>query len=241
MDNFQLKEFHKKYLGTCARVLNLTTGKVMGVQFSNIPSSCGAESPFVSLSGAWKVKKDLLETLQGCNNITNKGFALKNIQVLPSPEKQVFDFGNRTIVYNKNPQKQWQRGINGNNSLFYDPLNLLLNSLPRSLYIRFNDRPRVNAGIGCLENLFIENHARSITNAINDIKKLSLLSRTLDKTYFLALSINEDYPYILYRYEVPVAYYNDVTDTFTLTKDIFSQELFDFCRRRNMFSSVQED
>ena len=29
MDNFQLKEFQKKYSGTCARVLNLLTNKVI--------------------------------------------------------------------------------------------------------------------------------------------------------------------------------------------------------------------
>ena len=241
MDNFQLKEFQKKYSGTCARVLNLVTNKVMAVQFANIPGSCGAESPNVSLTGAWKVKKVEADTLLGKTYINNKVFSLKNIQVLPTPEKQVFDFGNRTFVYNKNPQRQWQSGINGNNSLFYDPLNLLLQSLPNTLYARFLDKPSLIPDVRCLENLLIENHAGSLSKAINDIEKHMLLSRTLDKTYFLALSINEDYPYILYRYHVPVAYYDNVLDTFTLTKGIFSQEISDFCRRRNLFSSIRED
>ena len=241
MDNFQLKEFQKKYSGTCARVLNLLTNKVMAVQFSNIPSSCGAESPHITLAGAWKIKKDKIDILLGKNSTNNKGFALKNIQVLPPPEKQVFDFGNRTFVYNKNPQRQWQNGLNSNNSLFLDPINLLLHDLPNTAYARFLDKPSLIPDVRCLENLLVENHAGTLTNAINDIKKHMLLSRTLDKTYFLALSINEDYPYILYRYHVPVAFYNDDTDTFTLTKSFFSQEIFDFCRRRNLNSSVQED
>ena len=129
MDNFQLKEFQKKYSGTCARVLNLLTNKVMAVQFSSIPSSCGAESPRITLAGVWKIKKDKVNTLLGRNDTNNKGFAIKNIRVLPSPEKQVFDFGNRTFVYNKNPQRQWQNGLNSNNSLFHDPIALLLRGL----------------------------------------------------------------------------------------------------------------
>ena len=240
MDNFQLKEFQKKYSGTCARVLNLITNKVMAVQFANIPGSCSAESPYVALSSAWKAKKTEADVLLGNNSTTNKNFQLKNIQVLPTPEKQVFDFGNRTFVYNKNPQRQWQSGINGNNSLFHDPIGILLLGLPNTVYAKFRDRPTLIPEIRCLENLLIENHAGSLTKAISDIKKYTLLSRTLDKTYFLALSINEDYPYILYRYHIPVAYYDDVLDIFTLTKGIFSQEISDFCRRRNLFSSVRE-
>ena len=240
MDNFQLKEFHKKYFGTCARVLNLLTNKVMAVRFSDIPSSCGDAISRVTLSGAWKVKKNELGTLLGTNTITNKTFALKNIQVLPTPEKQVFDFGSRTFVYNKNPQRQWQNGINNNNSLFHDPIGIVLATLPTTAYVRFLDMPRLSHEVGHLENLLLENHAGSLTKAISDIKKYLLLSRTLDRTYFLALSINEDYPYILYRYHIPVAYYDDVLDTFTLTKGIFSQEISDFCRRRNLFSSVRE-
>lgn len=240
MDNFQLKEFHKKYNNTCASVLNLLTGKVMAIQFSGIPSNCGAEQSRISLASAWKVKKNFVDILLARNNVTNKTFSLKNIQVLPTPEKQVFDFAGRTIVYNKNPQRQWQSGVNNNNSLFHDPLVLLLSELPSSKYVKFHNPSRINSDIRCLENLFVENHAGSLENAIKEIKEYSILSRTLDKTYFLALSINEKYPYILYRYHIPVAYYNDKDTSFTLTKSIFSQEIYDFCRRRNIFATVKE-
>ena len=240
MDNFQIKEFQKKYHNTCARVLNLVTDKISGIQFSQIPGSISINSPSVTLAGNWKKKVLPREKILAGNFITNKTFKLKDIKVLPPPEKQVFDWNGRTIVYSKNPQRQWALGVNHANSMFSDPLFELVTQLPLAPLVKRHFMVNISSQIKLLENLFTENHAIDIKRAIVDIGEYKLLSRTLDKTYFLSLSINENYPYVLYRYETPVAYYDNKEDCFTLMNHMFAQEVYDFCRRRNYPSTIKE-
>lgn len=240
MDTFTLKEFHKRYLNSCVGLRLLQTGEVKSVQISSINSMTSSEAPKIVVNGWWGKKIDVKNSIIGDLNTTNKTFNIRDVEVLPIPNRQVFDFGGRTIVFSRSPQRQWTKGVTSSNSLFTDPIRDLTLALPKHSSIKINMISNVGANIRYLNNLFVENHASNIEEAIGQIKKYGLASRSLDSAYFLALSINNKFPYILFRYSLPVAYYDDVSDTFEVTNPIFIQEISDFCRRHFYNSNIKE-
>jgi hypothetical protein len=171
-----------------------------------------------------------------------KGFdvriPLRDVQVLPIPYIKVFDDGGTTHIYRRSPQRQWTRGISRNNSVFNTPLQAVLGNL-------HHDEVHMMRGLHTsaehnIFNLFTNNVAGSLDQAIEDIDKYTLLSRAINDKYFISLKPDNDNEYILYRLSQAVAFYKKNENVFTLVNDVYRQELEDFCKRNRIYSDIRK-
>jgi hypothetical protein len=238
MDEFNLNNLYRKFYGGCIGIE--LDGQVMGVMFSSIPNHSSDSIPLVGLSTVWSKKKDYKDSILSSLAVSSKKVPLREITILPLPQKQVFDSYGRTYVYSRRPERQWTKAIVSKNSRFTDPVKDLISELPSTPKLDGRIPTHVSADIKSLHNLFIPNYAESFKSAIEEIDKFELMSRAISATYFISRSVHNDYPYMLFRFHLPVAFYDDTKDEFTVLCPLFKQEIIDLCFRMRMNSDVKE-
>jgi hypothetical protein len=237
MDEITARELSKKYTHTVAAIVDLDTKLTHVVWLDNFTKNMDDE---------WYAFYDVLVRQKEDNTLLGKVKTervhkrLHRIEILPMPDKQVFDWGGVTLIYERYPKRQWQKGVCTNNTRISCPLfEALLEYLPRTNYFERGNNLRIRYDLPTLYFLFQQNHATSLSAAIADITKYKLMSRTLTNEYYLSLFPSQDKPYVLYRFDIPVAHYNDKSDTFTLVNKVYHQEVMDFCNRSNLTSRIE--
>jgi hypothetical protein len=237
MDEVNAREISKKYTHTVAAILDKDKNVVRVVWFDNFTKNSNEE---------WVAFFDVLDkvaednTLLGVRKNHKYSLPLHRFTILPMPDKQVFDWNGVTLIYERMPKRQWQKGVcSGNTRISCPYFESLLELLPRTNYFQRTDNPRIRYDLPTLQFLFETNHADSVQSAVADIEKYGLISRTLSNTYYLSLFPSETKPYVLFRFDIPVAWYNNKSDTFTVVNKVYHQEVMDFCNRSNLKSRIE--
>lgn len=165
---------------------------------------------------------------------------LHRFDMLPMPDKQVFDSQGETRIYERFPNRQWQKGVcAGNTKLSSVISQAIVESLPRASWFEVKGRSKFSYDLSSLFNLFVPSYPKDFMEAIKEIKAKKLMSRALNKSYFLSLFPNEETQFVLYRFDVPVAYYNEGKDSFKLISKMYRQEIIDFCSRQQLDSKIE--
>ena len=232
MNNDDNKEFQKKYQGTFVGVRMLKTNLLCSAFISRVRCEANVLA-YIDMNLVTPSEHTTASSLNSSCPITTVRENINNVEILDIPNKQVFDALGKTWMFTRFPKRQWQKGINRDNSSIVDILEPQLDSLPKSIFYKRVEMVRNTMELSFLSNLFIPNYAPSIPEAIKEISKFSLLSRCMSRMYSLALSLENTYPYLLYRYDVPIAFFDDEKGEFKVLNEIYKQEVFDLCRRNN--------
>jgi hypothetical protein len=166
---------------------------------------------------------------------------LHKIEILPMPDRQVFDYSGITYVYSRYPNRQYQKGVCQGNTQVDSPVYRILQEALQQQTSSYEVMPYQPEKISLtmLFNLFEPVYPNSFGEALQEIQQFNLLSRTLNKDYFISLFPNEEKQYLLFRLNIPVAYYNKDKDVFTVIEKLYEQELKDFCHRQNLHSRIE--
>jgi hypothetical protein len=161
-----------------------------------------------------------------------------DFEVNDNPQLKVFDFSGFTCAFKRHPNRQWLFGVNSNNSQITVPMAYYLD------LFRHNPRLKINSmscdfGMPAIQNLFKPNKKKGFVEVLEELKKSDKLSSLcLDDKYFVSAFPLEDYPYALFRLDVLVAFYNEKTNVFKLSNEIYLQEVGDFCTRQGVHAFV---
>lgn len=235
MDAFTAKETSKKYNHTFCNVFLKDQEKILPVYFERFNIGEGSQPSSAIMTFATFTNEH--NKILGVSHNQQWQLNLNEFKILNAPYRKVFDCNGMTRVYTRNPQRQWQRGVTGGNSSFASPLNSIYQMLRSSKkYHVTDDRFRTN--IGTLNGLLTDCFAGSLTAALFEIDKYKLLSRSINDKYFISLFPCNEKQYVLFRFHIPIAYYNRDKDRFTLINELYMQELQDFCRRNNIYSQI---
>lgn len=237
MDNFTARELSKKYNHTTAQIQFKKDKLIRTVYFDGFGTSDDGEHICIihyNATGFPSIKKEIL----GGFDYYSEKVCLKDFIILPMPDKQVFDFGGRTLVYSRYPQRQWRKGMCSDNASLRDCMYDTLTNIQPSYEIKVN-LVSLRLDLKPLHNMNMKNYAGNLARAIADITSYELLSRAISEVYWLGLFVDEDKPFIFYRYDLPIAYYNNKSDVFTLVDKIYLQEITDFCNRFNESSKIE--
>lgn len=159
------------------------------------------------------------------------------IEILPRHKKILFDNNGQTFLYSKTPAKQWQRGISEANSrLLSIPMSALC-SYPFAEF-RLKEPKRAAFNLETFTKLYKEDYSKTLVKAIKEIKDKKIISRAITPSYFIMLVPNKEKPFLLFRYSIPLAYYNDMTNIFYVINEIHSQEINDFIRDQELTSGI---
>lgn len=236
MDLFHAKEFAKHYSHSWIPV-RLPDG-VFVAYVNSIDLSDDEEGTNYARMKLFKNSKEEEINIMGRVKGNDVRIPLRDVFVLPIPYTKVFDDGGTTHVYRRSPQRQWTRGISRNNSVFTTPVQTVIGHIDNA-EVRVMRNLHTSAEHNIF-NLFTNNVAGSLEQAIADIDKYTLLSRAINDKYFIALKPDTDNDYVLYRLSQAVAFYNKNENAFTLLNDIYRQELEDFCKRNRIYSDIRK-
>jgi len=236
MDNFNAKELQRRYGGTYVSIFRKDTKEIVGAYVDRIH----ADENLTAIPSAvlYVLPKEKSEeyVIKGSKGDMGKAvLPLSHFTILPMPPARVFDVNGVTIVFRRDPARQWQRGLTGQNGTFHNPLYTFLTSV-KNFKVK---REQFRLSLQEINNLLIGESAGSFNKALNDIEDYKLLSRTINDKYFISLYPDKQHEYLLFRMEEPLAYYSRVTDTFTVVNPLFEQEVSDFIRRNNLRSFVK--
>jgi len=170
--------------------------------------------------------------------IDEKQYKLSDITIIPPPNKQCFDWLGRTIVFSKFPNRQWHKGLTQNNSSFNDRVLEIVQSVRPPKEYKYRTSPNFRLSLESIFCMFRPNFAGSFTQALADIESHKLLSRTINSEYYVSSFPSLEKPFLLFRYEFPLAYYNPETRLFTLTQELYRQEVLDFCNRQGILYEI---
>lgn len=232
MDNLYVQETGRKYSRTTTLIQLLSGAKlpvyVEAVSYDDNQVAWLLGSNYTK-SPALGKPNDYTETVK---------FKLKDIEILPTPDTRVFDYNGRTLVFKRSPHRQFRKGLCGENSTVLDVMLGLISNLKSDKLMKVVSGTAKMSSL-VAHHLLTSSHARTVEKALADIKEHKLLSRSVSDVYWLGLYPSEVEQYILYRYEIPLAYYMPETDEFFLIGKGYSQEVQDFVRRLKMNSGVR--
>lgn len=236
MDNLLAQEMSKKYQHTVAQIFMKATKEIKTVYFDGFALDTTQPYCIVHINKKKQSKKELIH---GVISLTSDKLSLNSFNILPMPDRQVFDYGGRTLVYSRLPNRQWRKGLTSDNTLVEDPMYSLLSEIPNRNNFKLHIERIDRYGIKILYNLFIQDYAGSVEKALQDIQELDLLSRAISKDYWIGCFLEEDKPFILYRHSIPVAFYNNKIDTLIPISKVYLQEITDFCNRFNLTAKIE--
>jgi hypothetical protein len=146
-------------------------------------------------------------------------------------------------LFTRTPARQWQKGICTANSNFKLVLDRFIQKVPKETTLKWQERNSFNSfdyTFDFIKELFREAPYPLFKEAIKILDEdSSQVSKTLSKTYFIALCPILKTPYILFRNTIPVAFYSKENDEFVLIKDIYEQEIRDFIFRNSLNSNIR--
>jgi hypothetical protein len=198
MDEFNAREFQKKYKHT-----------FMGVKFRKdlAPTVVFVQDVGLYEDGTYYV---LLDTPK----ISRIKYKFSDFKILPCPDKQLIDFRGHTYLFTRTPARQWQKGICTANSNFKLVLDRFIQKVPKETTLKWQERNSLNSfdyTFNFINELFRESPYPLFKEAIKMLDMdVSQVSKTLSKTYFIALCPILKTPYILFRNTIPVAFYSNV-------------------------------
>lgn len=236
MDNLLAQEMAKKYNHTVAQIIIKKTGELRAVYFEGFALDTDIPYCVIHYNAIQQSKQ---ERIIGIGDVKAEKIPLINFEILPMPDKQVFDYGGRTLVYTRVPNRQWRKGLYRDNTFLEDPMYNIISEIPNRNNFKLNLNHLDRYGVKILHNLYVQEYAGSLEKAVNDIAEFSLLSRTINSVYWLGCFLDDDKPYILYRHAIPVAFYNNKIDTLTCISKVYLQEITDFCNRFNLTAKVE--
>lgn len=238
MENLNYRELARKYQNTWGSILIKDTKEIIPVYFSKMrqqnDESYRADLTYFKLKGL-----SYSERLLGSNEASSMSLNFNDFDILPTPDAQVFDSNRMSVVFNRNPARQWQKGLNSSNTFLDIPTANILHRLPESPDYRSRSMCEFRWDTSSFINLFDSFTAGSFTKAIEDIINYKLFSRCVDSKYFVSIFPSLEVPYVLFRLDVPVAYYSEKRDTFILLNQVYTQELQDFIRVNNLNSKIE--
>ena len=240
MENLEFRELARKYNHTYANIKQKANGKVIPVYFDRVGQTDDGTYYANVYTPAEKYVPNF-STQQAKISFNSFSYKLSDFTILDVPETQVFDALGRTLYYTRNPARQWQKGICSANCNLIDPILSILEALPRSTEYEVKDYSRTNFSLDTLYNLFNPNVAETFTQALSDIEKHDIFSRTIDGKYYVSRFPSKTYEYMLFRFNIPLAYYNPKIDTFMLINKIYIQEMSDFLRHNKLTSKLEVD
>jgi hypothetical protein len=239
MSVLEIREMGRKYNRTYAQVLLKGIEHPIGVYFDGF-SDPDEEDPSCIINHILPIQYEEKELITGINlKVNSDRVSVKDITILPTLDTKVFDYGGRTLVYTRVPNRQWQKGIYPNNSSIVDIMRDYLYRIKENQSIKFEHTNERVFVLRCMHKLFQDDYAGSLEKALSDIDKFSLLSRTISDVYWVGLIPTEENSYLLFRHSSILAKYNNKSDTFTVVDKIYLQEVTDFCGRFNLKSNIE--
>lgn len=232
-DSLHIKETSKKYRGTIAAFTDLDTGVTYPAEFSDFINNADGVCIVIGMRG-YLDRNDVV-----CREEFR--LPLHRIEILPMPDRQVFDREGTTVIYERSPQRQWQKGLCSNNTRLYNVIkDLSAKFLPRSLFFELApNRMTIGMSIESIYNLFLGHPANSFLAAISEIKEKNLLSRSFSKSCYLFQIPSKEPEYILFRFEIPLAVYKENSNSFKLLSEVYRQEVLDLINRQDLNSKIE--
>jgi hypothetical protein len=233
MDAFNAGEFKKKYRGSYLGVIFRGEDKVRAVHLNDVITG-GTDVYHANFS--WQEpKKKSMET---------KAFKFSDFKVVPHPDKQLVDYKGHTFLFTRRPARQWMRGVTDNNSMLSLAMMDFVQELPASMGLgvdRLRGLPRASISFDIVQDLYDPPKCLSFGQAIEALKsEEKRFSVKLSQIYFVSLTPKKGFPFVIFRNTIPLAYYNDDVDEFTIIKEIYYQEVIDFCFRNGLNSKVRK-
>ena len=229
MDVFTAKELAKKYSQTYAQVMLKSERRLATCYFYDF-SFDDENTPYADIHLVYEggISSDIRVWL-------------KDLVILPMPKRKVFDSQGKTFVYSRVPNRQWRKGLCSENSQLIDVTKQLLQVLPNKNAFSFNIVNGRVWSVNVTKDLFSPKYNDSFYDVITYLKREDSreISKALSEIFWVTSYISEKIPFMLYRYEVPLATYSDKTDTFTLLSKLYMQELLDFCTRFKLTSKIE--
>jgi hypothetical protein len=233
MDSLYIKETARKYQQTVVAFRHLDTGKKLCTFFAELRTQS---------DGTCEIRGNFAEP--DANNkfrVLDFRVPLHRVELLPMPDRQVFDALGRTLIYERSPQRQWQKGLCRNNTKLIDIVaSTITNSIPKNIFYKVQQLfTRIEFTPADLYNLLMESHAKDFKGAITEILDGKLLSRSFSKSCYVMLVPSKTPKFILYRFEIPLASYDMETNTFKLYDKTYYQEVLDLVNRQKLFSKIE--
>jgi hypothetical protein len=241
MDELTAKEIGKKYSHTYALVLARGWKTPMPAYLDNFHQNEDDNLFYFDVYTVTKLRTKQ-EMLLGSNINTVSGrIELHQLTIYPMPDRQVFDYGGCSYVYSRFPNRQYQKGLCNSNTIMKSPVHTIVDeTLPqRTSSYKVEGRKSIKVGFAEIFNLLSTNYANTFNEAVKDITEFSLMSRCINSEYFVSLFPDKYKQYILFRLDVPIAFYNKDSDTFKLISSLYYQEISDFCRRQYINSKIE--
>jgi hypothetical protein len=229
----ELTETRKKYRGTVGAFRNLDTGEIHPAYFADFSQQ--GDNPVVVGSWIEKTAKGIKEA--------NFSVPYHRIEILPMPDRQVYDNNGVTNIYERYPSRQWQKGLSHNNTKITRIVkNIISENLPSSKSYFSNLDSQMGGNDFGLKNIYqllINDRAGSFEEAIKDIMDNNKISRSFSKSLFVMITPSLDPTFLLFRFEIPLAKYDLKTNTFKVLNTVYYQEVVDLVNRQQLNSRVE--
>jgi hypothetical protein len=240
MDELTAREIGRKYANTAGLILRKGENKPTPVWFGELGQN-NDETFFMQVYTNIN-KRDREQVILGTNlELKSTNTPLHTFTILPMPDRQVFDFEGVSYVYARYPQRQFRKGVCHDNAVIGSPIHRIVDESLKpktSTYEVLGRRPS-RLSLKDMYNLFDPCYASSFEEALRDIAELKLVSRALTKDYFISLFPSEEKQYVLFRLDLPLAYYNKDKNLFTVIDKVYEQEIKDFCRRQDINAKIE--
>lgn len=228
MDNLNAREVFRKYNHTYSLIRDKTTKEVRPVYFQDFGFN-EHDVPFT-----------VVELFHKSGKKVSVNVELNSIDILPVPNRKMFNFNGSALLYSRSPNRQWRKGISTDNSTIVDISDNLLDDVVSTGSVeRVVSRQRLYT-LDVMSKLLLSEYENDATKALMKVADVSdpTISIAVSDVYWVTSYSSLETPVMLYRYDVPIALYNK-SDTFTLVDKIYLQEVTDFCKRFNLTTKIE--
>lgn len=166
-------------------------------------------------------------------------FNFKEVEILPTPKSRVFDARGITFVYKRKTDRQWTRGISGNNSFLYSPIAFMLECLQNKTKKCEVQYDKTDAwSLEVVGSLF-NDIKTPFTMALSLLDSGKTISKTITRNNFISLS-PKDGTYLLWYMDRVIASFSPSTYSAEVLEPLYYQEVRDFFIRQGVYYGIKE-